>query len=141
MKREKRKVVEKDAAREVKAALGGGLHFRGSAKYKKHPLLSRSEKSGPDIHTGMRLVLAHDQAMERVGYYLAELIDFDDNAGYWGSDTDLFCRIIKASNDKMPEKTGRIVLARWPANRWYIKYMVVSFDPSFFPGNQRIAIP
>jgi hypothetical protein len=130
MREEKRKAVEADAKREFVCELHGvPVTLPPAAKYKK----DRSEKhAGPDLEIGKQAVLAVNRGMERKGLYLAVLVDWDDDAGWWYMDTDLYFVVLDRSTDKIGDRIGRIVHARWPNNRWFSNLSVVSWNPADF---------
>ena len=130
MREEKRKHVEHDAKAEFTCELHGiPVKLPSSAKYK----LDRYErKVGPDLEVGKQAVLAFNKGMDRLGLYLAVLVDWDDEAGYWSSSTNLYFVVLESSNEKIPDRKGRIVVSQWPCARWVSNVSVISWHPEDF---------
>ncbi|OHB85683.1 MAG: hypothetical protein A2Z38_04090 [Planctomycetes bacterium RBG_19FT_COMBO_48_8] len=113
---------------------GYPLALPGKAKYKISKAAEET-KPQPDIEVGKKAVLSLNRGANRIGYYLAVLVDWSEAetaGGYWMYETDLFFIILERSNDKMPDLKGRIVAAS-VRNRWYRHRLCVnSWDISTF---------
>lgn len=132
MRPEKRKELEAISLRQLRCDLTDiPVTVPGKAKYKR----GRDEKKiGPDIEVGKKAVLAVQKGMDRSGYYLGVLVDwYEKEIGYWDWNTTLYFVVLKTSTSKIPDRTGRLVSARWP-QRFYLRGLaVISWDEKDFP--------
>ena len=100
-----------------------------SAKYK---ISKYEKKAGPDLFVGKQAVLALSKGMDRVGLYLAVLVDWDDESGYWYNHTTLYFVVQQNSSEDMPDRLGRIVHTTWPSARFSSNISIASWNPDDF---------
>lgn len=110
---------------------GVPLRVPSASKYKRN---RNEKKDGPILEVGKKAVLAVNDGRERVGYYLAVLIDWHDplDRGWWSSRSTLYFVVLDNSNDKIEDRRGRLVSASWPGGWFSNSLLVVSWDESFF---------
>lgn len=131
MKPERREGAEALAKHELVCELHGiPIKIPPATKYKKH---HKGEKDQPDLEVGKMAVLSFSTRNQRVGYYLATLVDWDDETNdYWTYRANLFFVVIDRSNDKMPDRRGRIISVNIGGWSWS-GLRVESWDKNFFP--------
>lgn len=127
------KEYKKNKQRDILCELHGvPLRVPSASKYKRN---RHEKKDGPILEVGKKAVLSVNNGMDRVGYYLAVLVDWYEplEKGWWSSNTTLYFVALDASNDKLEDRRGRLVSARWPNPGWWQGQLsVVSWDESFF---------
>lgn len=139
MDKTKQEISEADIKHETLCELHGyPIVFPGKAKYKiskdKYKKSPNELKPHPDIEVGKKAVLSYDEGTDRIGYYLAVLVDWTDEemGQYWTYDTELFFIVLDRSNDKLRDLKGRIVSAT-AGGRWYQYHLRInSWDISTF---------
>jgi len=132
MRPEKRELHEQTAHRELTCELHGiPMVTPAAARYKRR---HREKHEGPELEVGKKAVLSIDEGRDRKGYYLGVLVDWNDEAtGWWTSDTELFFVVLRRSNEAVPDRVGRIVMAHWPYRRYISRINVVSWDEGYLP--------
>jgi hypothetical protein len=130
MREEKRRSIEAGAKLGIQCELHGiPMTLPSAAKYKKQKY---DKRAGPDLEVGRKVVLALNKGMERIGLYLAVLVDWEDEQGWWTSRSRLYFVVLENSNHKIPDRIGRIVSAIWPYEHYCSSHSVISWNSADF---------